>query len=505
MLNETYLLWQALDRARLTIPREHPRVKPPGSSTGPCLRVRLDEQGHVAAVETVTKDEWPGLWTVMEGNHNSFPVVRVKEPLCDVPRSSDIWKKLGFDEQGKRRKSSDNKARLSILTDALRDGKQLSGKRNQQLWLRLRNKAKELLQHADDNHPEGAILQEFAQSFQKAASDPNILLRAIAERALQDVQHARLDDLDTVETLLVGKGPPNDRDRQPQMTVQLAFDLHDDHSFPQRLYSQKVRDYVKRILPLEQEESPRGRNSKSNHPARVCAFTGEEQPLQVTPFPKVRLPVLNKDFPLVSMFSDAECNKRYGLTDALIVPVAKKRHYGCRMHSLGSLRKNVKGRRGGVSPVESSKQPRDVRGSALTSLSCTLTASQRSTRISLIFSALMKEYSRSNLRLMPKLFAKHWMESCEERPGSKLNLFLLRKASEGQAHVAVAESPSVEDVLSAAQWWQQAAANVPEVTLPLPGKKGEHAVRGEPHAPYPDQVVRLFQYQWVVTDLPEAS
>src|SRR5438093_585613 len=56
MLNETYVLWQALDRARLNLPREHPRVKPPGSSTGPCLRVRLDEQGHVAAVETVTKD-----------------------------------------------------------------------------------------------------------------------------------------------------------------------------------------------------------------------------------------------------------------------------------------------------------------------------------------------------------------------------------------------------------------------------------------------------------------
>jgi len=48
MLNETYVLWQALDRARLIIPREHPRVKLPGSSTGPCLRVRLDKQGHVA-------------------------------------------------------------------------------------------------------------------------------------------------------------------------------------------------------------------------------------------------------------------------------------------------------------------------------------------------------------------------------------------------------------------------------------------------------------------------
>jgi len=61
----------------------------------------------------------------------------------------------------------------------------------------------------------------------------------------------------------------------------------------------------------------------------------------------------------------------------------------------------------------------------------------------------------------------------------------------------VAESPSVEDVLNAAQWWQQATANVPEVTLPLPGNKGEHAVHSEPYAPYPDQVVRLLSEEWV--------
>src|SRR5207253_6415475 len=83
-----------------------------------------------------------------------------------------------------------------------------------------------------------------------------------------------------------------------------------------------------------------------------------------------------------------------------------------------------------------------------------------------------------------------------KRPGSKLNLFLLRKASEWQAHVAVAESPSVEDVLRAAQWWQRAAANVPEVTLPLLGEKGEHAVSSKTNVPYPDQIVRLLSEEW---------
>src|SRR5438105_274647 len=137
MLSETYLLRQALDGARLLIPHEHPRVKSPGPTTGPCLRVRLDAQGRVAVIEAVTKDEWPGLWTIMEGNHNSFPVIRVKGPWYDVPRSSDIWQRLDFNEQGKRRKPSNYAARLAVLSDALRDSAQLPV--DQQLWLRLRN------------------------------------------------------------------------------------------------------------------------------------------------------------------------------------------------------------------------------------------------------------------------------------------------------------------------------------------------------------------------------
>src|SRR5262249_45974649 len=84
----------------------------------------------------------------------------------------------------------------------------------------------------------------------------------------------------------------------------------------------------------------------------------------------------------------------------------------------------------------------------------------------------------------------------KEHPGSKLHLFILRKASEGQAHVAVAESPPVREVLDAARWWQRAAANVPEVRLPLPGNRGERAVDGQPHAPYPEQVVRLLSEEW---------
>src|SRR5947209_2187298 len=85
VLNETYLLRQALERAGVTPPGEHPRVKRPGK-TGPCFVVALSEEGCVTRINKITEDEWPGLWTIMEGNQNSFPVVRIKEPVLNVPR-----------------------------------------------------------------------------------------------------------------------------------------------------------------------------------------------------------------------------------------------------------------------------------------------------------------------------------------------------------------------------------------------------------------------------------
>jgi hypothetical protein len=197
------------------------------------------------------------------------------------------------------------------------------------------------------------------------------------------------------------------------------------------------------------------------------------------------------------MFSEAACNKRYGLTDALIVPVARETALQMQNALYWIVAKEREGKtwRG----VASGKFE-TARGRKRESLDLLIVYVDGKPDII----ANIADLFGTDEGTQQTLFEVDAQAVCEaldgeakERPGSKLNLFLLRKASEGQAHVAVAESLSVGDVLSAAQRWQQAAVNVPEVTLPLPGKKGEHAIRGEPHALPPDQVVRLLQYQWV--------
>lgn len=92
----------------------------------------------------------------------------------------------------------------------------------------------------------------------------------------------------------------------------------------------------------------------------------------------------------------------------------------------------------------------------------------------------------------------------QEKPESRLNLFLIREVSKGQIQIVLAESPTVIKVLEAAERWQRAVwENIPSVKLFLPEigamkRQFIPAVKdARPMAPYPDQVVQLLSHQWV--------
>ncbi len=500
MLSETYLLWQALDRADVNIPREHPRVKSPGKTSGPCLRIRLDKYGITKEVEIITDDEWPGLWTVREGNQNSFPVVRITQPLLNVDRKSEIWRALGFDEKSKRKKPPEVKKRLSTLENAFKKVPHQFSDKSTQDWKRLSLKAEELLRYAKDADEASVALRAFAERFQKASADPKKLLEEMARLSLQRLGEARLDAIDPVELLLVGKGPADDNEKRPPFTVQLAFDLTDERTFKLRLYSNEVRRRVKVILPVDQDPGDKKNGRENKHPGKGCAYSDEHR-LRTGTFPKVYLPALKKEFPLVSMFSEAGCNKRYGLTDSLVVPVGEET--ALLMQDALTWIVNAD-RRGKTWRSVANGKFEMGQGRKKESFDLLIVYVDGKPEIHANIADLFgtdESEQQKQFEVDAQAVCKALEGVVKERPGSKLNLFLLRKASEGQAHVVVAESLSVEEVLDAAKRWQRAATNVPDVILPLPGKAGEKTIQARPRVPYPDQIVRLLSEQWVVNGL----
>lgn len=502
MLNEAYVLLRALTQSKIPIPRKHKRVTSPGQTSGDCLRVRLDQQGDVVAIESVTRTEWPGVWTVMDGRQNSFPVVRLKKAVFALPDNSDLWAELGYDAEGKRPKQSlpPNDKRLEIYEKVLSDSK-CERKAECGFWKRLSSKAADFLEYSQPANREFASLCRFAERFQQASKDPGRLLRQTAEKAVRHLKNGRLDAFDEVETLLVGKKPkPKDKtEEKGKIAFQLAFDVDDENSSECVLFSKRMRDYVSGILPQDRPER-KGKKSQDGNGTGICAYEGNAVALEAKVFPTVRLPVLNKDFPLVSMFSFAKCNKRYGLTDAQVVPVGRDLAMRMKEALEWIVQSERKGKtwRGVASGKFEMRNDRKVEKPDL----LIVYVEGRP-----VIDANVADFFGRDEDQVERQFEVDAQTICsaldgvdKELPGSKINLFLLRKVSEGQAKVVKADSITVENLLRAATNWQVGAnANLPDLIVPrlLPKEKGQKTIPGRILSPYPDQVVRLLQYQWV--------
>lgn len=509
MLSETWRLWQALERSNQNPAPKHRRIHTPGRSF-PCLRVRLGKRGTVASVEAVSKDDWP-TWTIMEGRQNSFPVVRVSEPLINVPRGHKLWQQLGFDQEGKRRKAPPESQRLLALENAMAVlGVGPLSQKAEDLWVRLRHlKARELVTTAKRSGSSLKVVKSLAVLFRAGTRDPTRFLKAVAERAVVGLRQGQLAAFDTVEEFLVGKSPPKKDGTRPNSTLQLAFDVAGADEFPAQLCSGQVKRDLIAQLPQDLSSGKNGRQAASSRWAGVDAFTGEQSELEEKTFPFVELPVPfsrskkqdggRKGFPLSSMFSEARCNKRYGMTDARVFPLARTRATNLK-EALEHITSDERRERTWQHVASGRFETRQGRKIEKPDLLIAYVEERPA------LDAKTAGYFGRGFAATEARFEVDAAAVCEalrgvarERPRSRLNLFLIREMSKGQAQIVLSESPTVEEVLSGAARWQGAVKeNLPAMALPIPPlEKGQKVSQEGPLVPYPDQVVRLLSCQWV--------
>jgi hypothetical protein len=503
MLNEIWRLFQALERSEIKRIRKHKRIQVPGR-TFPCIRVCLSEGGKIHSIQDMSSDEWPA-WTVMEGNQSSFPVVRVQEPLIRLQRGDEVWTKLGYDSNGRRRSPPSNEIRLNVLENLLKNtGIQSLSKKTHTLWRRLRDqKAKELLVCAE-NDPQLKQVASLARYFMQSDESPAIIMRQIADGLITRISQGRLHALDFVEKLLVGKGPPNLQGRHPATVVQIAFDIEDTKD-GLNVYSDVIRDRLVEKLPQDSSWKHSFRKRTLQHREEIDAFTGNTAELERETFPKVYLPVPSsknvksrigrKPFPLVSMFNAAHCNKRYGMTDANVFPLAKARSIQLK-EALEEITADSR-REKTWQYVSNGREKPDL----------LIAYVEERPMIDVKTAGYFgqgQDIIEAKFEVDSAVVCEAFRGIVNEKPQSKLNLFLIREVSKGQIQVVLAESPTVKEVLSAAERWQRAAReNVPDISLYLPPyKTPDKGVHPEiknaiPIIPYPDQVVRLLSYQWI--------
>lgn len=489
MLSETWRLWKSLEEAGLPIEIPHNLIKPLPASAKLLLRIRLDESGCVTAVEDISTDQRAGLRRIVQTSDGSYPVLKVNQPFVDIPAASPEWKLL-------KNKKRDGE-RVDLLQRCLAEYPRRDWSRSGWNWTESMEKA-ELLVERLQGDPDGESLASLGLRFKAALSEPQRIIDQIAQMALQRLRQGRLSQLTAVQEVLVGKGK-DERGKDKSISVLLALDLDCDVIQTQPVYSVRTWKRVAEVLPLNLA----GGKCGHEHRGENCAF-GDTGEFWSDPYPQVKLPVLRAYFPLVSMASDgdkAKCNKRYGLTEWTVVPV-----------SVSAVRKMHAAL---TWVLDAAREGKTWRGVASGGCEKRVGSRGRQEKEDLLvvfvegkpdLDARTASYFGAGRGSIESKFEVDAEAVCRaldavvrRRPESRLNLFLIRKASDGQAQIALAESPTIQGVISAAERWQKAVKeNLPTVALRLsPGDERVAAMEGLPRAPYPDQVVRLLSFQWV--------
>jgi hypothetical protein len=305
MLNELLFVERGARQAGLEMPPRHPDVKDARSM--PTLLVQLGEQGHVTSIRPVHKDLT--LWTLRDGQHNSFPFVQPKPALLDIPCDDERCQTVN------NRKSSDRRATLLAFLDntplnaAAFDGWPGVGLLNR---LRERRTQTDALVSTKAAALPAAIDRFLLACDAGRENAPIELLREVLDRLRVELERTADGHwLDVAAALLVGKKEAKTGGLKSEGAF--IFDAHGDW--------RSVSD-PGLIGPIS--AALRAHESKAGHArSGYCGLSGEAGPLVESEFPQPNLPVLGQTY-LFARNRDTPANGRYGRSSADTMPVGKE-------------------------------------------------------------------------------------------------------------------------------------------------------------------------------------
>ena len=217
MLSETMVLWGALQRCGFDLPESHRDVKQPGRAPG--YRVILNNDGFPDEVVELSADETASLWTIREGKHNSFPVVKVQQALISVPTDAPLRQQI----EGLAK--AQNVERIELLHRALDQYPLAVSGVTENSFQRLREKAAELLSAFGNAESDFAALPEMLLRFSGAGISTHDLLSRLATLVVAELKAARLSNTFLAQQLLIGKANKKKPEERARAEVPLVFDV----------------------------------------------------------------------------------------------------------------------------------------------------------------------------------------------------------------------------------------------------------------------------------------
>lgn len=479
MINELQILSQSLEKNGISIPVTHPWIK--GVKKGEALLVNITKEGNVDSLEYCSPEQVKTFWNIEESLKATFPKINV-DPLWGASEGKELLEKIvdagvRKDWDGWFQSVNELLSSMSGVLCKEDSKKNLAWKKDK--WNRLYKFSHEtVLPHLSADNAGLSELIHCFDSFETFSGETiDRLFIQIARILVDDLKNGRLNCFKLAQHLLVGK--PGAK-QQPQVT--LIF----NHSMQKTL----VAD-TNEANALSKALSSLGGGGKT----RRCPLTGELTEKAVVKFPSPNLPMLGNTF-LMAMNKDAKCHTRYGKIGAGIFPVSSEvaSHLDNVLRYITSedLRfKTWMSVASGKWEGNPKKEKRDL-------LICYAEEIPELQNEGLAF--LMGGDSNSSeqrFESISSLVCDVLRRNQVAETSSKIRIFVIRKISKGQSQVVLNDFCSAAELFDAVGSWKQAANNYPPYGLYVPQKKGEKSKKVLPPVPFPADLLRLLQYQWI--------
>lgn len=483
MLNELATLAKSLKRCGVQLLDMHQWIKPLRAGEG--LIVGLGPDGRIGSVEYADAGRIGSLWKVQQSNQKKFPAVNLKGPIWLVPPDSTEVARLRQMAEKDIRGRTECLAKIAGTAQLAYDAGAKRG-----LWNQLHEFPRELQPAFREGESRYAAFAELIARLLALPEDAgpfaDMLLNGLAAEVVARCRDGSLPCLGLVEDLLLGKWNERRKILERSETV-LFFDLADYARFECRVAHPDMARFVNSRLLTQDIGSTDAKG--------VCSLTGESVQLEAEKFPEPKLPILGPTY-LMSMNKDAPCHDRYGLISAAIFPTGRVLARELQNAVLFITGLDRRGKTWQAVPNHRKEGRRERRDLLVVYLE---DKPQTSAQLASLFAG-----AESEGEVAQELFETTVVNVCKALKGepgvteeSLLRLFVLTKVDPGRKQVLLSTTFSVRSVLQGATEWQIAAMNRPQITVLLPGRKGEKPRPAEPHCPSPAELMRTLQRQWI--------
>ncbi|PKM42447.1 MAG: hypothetical protein CVV03_09805 [Firmicutes bacterium HGW-Firmicutes-8] len=464
MINDLYVMAQNLKEKGLLQVTTHRDINGPAKSAG--IYVEIDKNKQPRDIEFVPKEDFVKLWKHSNGNHNSFPIIRVQKPIVNHNLSVD------FDKIWKLKKKKEEKIETLSQLDFDNSNPQSDD-------IIVSKWTKDQLSPISHNLSELRSLYELISRFpgnQYEQKQFYIKLIGLIKDQLTTFENPMLE---LIKDILIGS---YNKDKKLFCSkTQIAFDINDSQNF-----KYKVRDVRLKSI-LIRELNKKNTNEIKILDTEICQLTGECHVIEKEKYPQPKLPIIGNTY-LFCNNKSIPCLTRYKMESLQSFKVGKE--IVCEMNNALDFLTQAD---------REDKTWVQVPGSKDKEQNLLIVYVEDEPELDDDLAKMMgdaPDFEQEVIKFenLTEQVCGNLKEKTERNPNAQIKAIVINRVDDMRKQIQLSETYSVNSIILGTTKWQKASKNFPYIAYRIKINQEQKII--EPFCPYPGQILNLMKKYW---------